>query len=246
VLLVERGLVESRQKAQAMFLAGQVRVDGQRADKAGAAIAAEAMIEVAAMGPRYASRAGLKLKGALDDFGVDPSSRICLDAGSSTGGFTDCLLQHGAARVFAVDVTTNQLAWKLRQDQRVTQIEANVRYLDPQAVAELPSLITIDLSFISVGKVLGRIAAIAAPAAEFLILVKPQFELERGQVGRGGIVRDAELQARAVESVRTAARAAGLEVLGVRPSRLPGAEGNQEFFLHARKSGASGSSGLES
>lgn len=235
MLLVERGIVESRAKAQGLILAGGVRVNGQREDKAGAAIAFDAAIEITGETPRYASRAGLKLEGALEEFGVDPSARICLDAGSSTGGFTDCLLQHGAARVYAVDVTTSQLAWKLQRDPRVTQIEANVRYLDAAALAERPSVVTVDLSFISVAKVLSRLVAVAGAGAEFLILVKPQFELERGQVGRGGIVRDATLHERAVEHVRQAAVAAGLEVLGVRPSRVPGAEGNVEFFLHARR-----------
>ena len=234
LLLVERGMAESRAKAQAMILAGEVRVNGQREDKAGAAIPLDAAIEVIGEGPRYASRAGLKLEGALQEFGVDPSGRICLDAGSSTGGFTDCLLQHGAARVYAVDVTTSQLAWKLQRDPRVTPIEVNVRYLDPQSLTDRPSLVTVDLSFISVAKVLPRIVEVAAPGADFLILVKPQFELERGQVARGGIVRDPALHARAVESVQSAAVAAGLDLLGARPSRLPGAEGNQEFFLHAR------------
>ena len=165
---------------------------------------------------------------------MNPAGRVCLDAGSSTGGFTDCLLQHGAARVFAVDVTTSQLAWKLQQDARVTPIEVNARYLQAPALAEPPALVTVDLSFISVAKVLARLAALAAPGADFLILVKPQFELERGQVGRGGIVRDPSLRERAVEKVSEAARGAGLEVLGVRPSHVLGAEGNQEFFLHAR------------
>jgi 23S rRNA (cytidine1920-2'-O)/16S rRNA (cytidine1409-2'-O)-methyltransferase len=235
LLLVERGMVESRAKAQGLILAGGVRVNGEREDKAGAAIALDAVIEITGEAPRYASRAGLKLEGALGEFGIDPSGRVCLDAGSSTGGFTDCLLQHGAARVYAVDVTTSQLAWKLQRDPRVTQIEANVRYLDPETLPERPSLVTVDLSFISVAKVLARVVAAAGSGSEFLILVKPQFELERGQVGRGGIVRDEALHERAVEHVRAAAVEAGLEVLGVRPSRVPGAEGNLEFFLHARR-----------
>jgi 23S rRNA (cytidine1920-2'-O)/16S rRNA (cytidine1409-2'-O)-methyltransferase len=234
LLVTERGLAESRQKAQALILAGQVRVNGARADKAGALVAAAAQIEIAGGGQLYVSRAGDKLAGALADFGMDASGKICLDAGSSTGGFTDCLLQHGAARVFAVDVTTSQLAWKLQKDPRVTPIEANARYLEPTAVVAAPALITVDLSFISVAKVLPRLAALAAPEADFLILVKPQFELERGQVGRGGIVRDPALRERAVEKVSEAARAAGLEVLGAKPSRVPGAQGNQEVFLHAR------------
>lgn len=244
VLVVERGLAESRQKAQALILAGNVRVNGDRADKAGALVPRTAQIELAGGGLRYASRAGDKLAGALADFGVDPAGRVCLDVGSSTGGFTDCLLQHGAARVFAVDVTTSQLAWKLQQDARVTPVEGNVRYLQAPALGEPPSLVTVDLSFISVAKVLPRLAALAAPGADFLILVKPQFELERGQVGRGGIVRDPILHERAVEKVREAARSAGLEALGVRPSHVQGAEGNQEYFLHARGASSPGAKPL--
>jgi 23S rRNA (cytidine1920-2'-O)/16S rRNA (cytidine1409-2'-O)-methyltransferase len=194
----------------------------------------DAAIETAGETLRYASRAGQKLEGALTEFAVNPAGQICLDAGCSTGGFTDCLLQHGALRVYALDVTTSQLAWKLRQDPRVQCIQGNVRYLPADALGERPSLITVDLSFISVAKVLPRLVSVAAPEAHFLILVKPQFELLRGEVGRGGIVRDPALHARAIEGVRAAAVAAGLEVLGVRPSRVLGAEGNQEFFLHAR------------
>ena len=233
VLLVERGLAESRQKAQAMILAGEVRVSGQRADKPGTMIPHDAGIELTGGASRYVGRGGLKLEGALDEFGIHPEGRICLDAGCSTGGFTDCLLQHGAARVYAVDVTTSQLAWKLRQDARVVPVEVNVRYLDAETLSEQPSLVTVDLSFISVAKVLPRLVAVAAPGAEFLILVKPQFELEREDVGRGGIVRDPQLHERAIERVRAAAGVGGLEVQGVKPSRVLGAEGNQEFFLHA-------------
>jgi 23S rRNA (cytidine1920-2'-O)/16S rRNA (cytidine1409-2'-O)-methyltransferase len=234
VTVVERGLAESRQKAQALILAGKVRVNGTRADKAGVLLPAAAQIEIVGAAQRYVSRAGAKLEGALSDFGVDPSGKTCLDAGSSTGGFTDCLLQHGAAKVFAVDVTTAQLAWKLQQDPRVTMIEANARNLQHSALPEKPALVTMDLSFISVAKVLPHLAELAAPLAEFLILVKPQFELERGQVGRGGIVRDPALHQRAVEKVCAAAQTAELELLGTCPSRVTGAEGNQEFFVHAR------------
>ena len=233
LLLVERGLAESRQKAQAMILAGLVRVNGQRAEKPGVMFSADVQIEVAGKASRYASRAGEKLEGALRDFGVSPADRICLDAGSSTGGFTDCLLQHGAARVYAVDVTISQLAWKLQRDPRVVPMEMNVRFLKPEDLPERPALITADLSFISLGKVLPTLAAAACENAEFLLLVKPQFELERGQVGKGGIVRDPKLHERSIERVRKAAEACGLRVLGVQPSRVQGAEGNQEFFLHA-------------
>jgi len=238
ILLVERGLVESRHKAQAMILAGEVRAEGAPSVKAGAMIPADARIEIAMRNQLFASRAGEKLAGALDDFSVSVDSKICLDAGSSTGGFTDCLLQRGASRVFAVDVTIGQLAWKLQGDPRVTPIEKNVRYLKAEDLPERASLVTADLSFISLAKVLPALVAASHDAAEFLLLVKPQFELERGQIGAGGIVRQPELHDRAIERVRTAAQAAGLRVIGVLPSRLPGAEGNREFFLYAARGGA--------
>jgi 23S rRNA (cytidine1920-2'-O)/16S rRNA (cytidine1409-2'-O)-methyltransferase len=243
VLIVERGLVASRQKAQAVILAGEVRVDGQPADKPGATVSGDAKIDIVGRAPRYASRAGEKLAGALRDFSVDPAGRICLDAGSSTGGFTDCLLQHGAAKVYAVDVTIGQLAWKLQRDPRVATIEMNVRYLKPEDLAERPSLITADLSFISLAKVMPALAAAARENAEFLLLIKPQFELERGEVGAGGIVREPKLRERAIERVREAAEACALRVLGVQPSRVPGAEGNLEFFLHCLHGDAPNSPG---
>jgi 23S rRNA (cytidine1920-2'-O)/16S rRNA (cytidine1409-2'-O)-methyltransferase len=154
LLLVERGLADSRQKAQAIILAGEVRVDGQRADKPGSSFPADAQIEIVGKASRFASRAGEKLEGALADFNANPAGRICLDAGSSTGGFTDCLLEHGAAKVYALDVTTNQLAWKLQRDPRVLPLEMNVRYLKPENLPQCPSLVTADLSFISLAKVL--------------------------------------------------------------------------------------------
>jgi 23S rRNA (cytidine1920-2'-O)/16S rRNA (cytidine1409-2'-O)-methyltransferase len=234
VLVVERGLAESREKAQAMILAGEVRVNGERSEKAGAQIAEDARIEVSGTSGKYASRGGLKLEGALEDFGIEVGGKICLDVGASTGGFTDCLLQHGARRIYAVDVTPQQMAWRLVQDARVTQIKANARNLRPEQIPESPDLVTMDVSFISVAKVLPAVVAASGPNAEYLILVKPQFELDRGDVGRGGIVRDAALHERAIERVCQAARAAGLHVEGVRPSHLTGAEGNQEFFLHAK------------
>jgi 23S rRNA (cytidine1920-2'-O)/16S rRNA (cytidine1409-2'-O)-methyltransferase len=235
LLLVERGLAETRQRAQALILAGQVRVAGQRADKAGTQVSEEAGIEIAGEGLKYASRGGGKLEGALDDFEVDPAGLVALDAGCSTGGFTDCLLQRGARRVYAVDVSPEQLDWKLRRDERVVAIGRNARALVPEDVPEPVDLVTVDLSFISVTKVLGALLPLARPGARFLILVKPQFELERGLVGRGGIVRDPALHQRAIEQVRSAAEALGMEILGVRPSHVTGAGGNQEFFLHARK-----------
>ncbi|HEU0040312.1 MAG TPA: TlyA family RNA methyltransferase [Verrucomicrobiae bacterium] len=234
LLVVETGLADSREKAQAMILAGEVRVNGSRSDKAGMQVATDARIEVSGTSAQYASRGGVKLEGALEDFAVDVSAKTCLDIGASTGGFTDCLLSNGARCVYAVDVTTEQMVWRLQQDPRVKQIKANARNLRPEQIPEPADLVTVDVSFISAAKVLPAVVAAAGPRAEYLILVKPQFELDRGDVGRGGIVRDAALHARAVERVRTAAEVAGLRVEGVRPCRLTGAEGNQEFFLHAR------------
>jgi len=237
VLLVERGLAPSRERAQAMLLAGQVRVNGERLEKPGGRVATDARIELTGEGLRYSSRGGLKLEGALEDFGVTPQDKTCLDVGSSTGGFTDCLLQHGARRVYAADVTVSQLAWKLQKDPRVVMIERNARYLKAEDVGELLDLVTMDVSFISVTKVLPAIVPLANADADFLILIKPQFELEKRQVGKGGIVRDAALQEKAVEHVIAAATALGLEIVGVRASRITGTEGNQEFFLHARPRG---------
>jgi 23S rRNA (cytidine1920-2'-O)/16S rRNA (cytidine1409-2'-O)-methyltransferase len=235
VLVVERGLADSREKAQAMILAGEVRVNGARSDKAGVQVATDARIEISGTAAKFASRGGLKLEGALEDFGINVSGKTCLDIGASTGGFTDCLLAHGARQVYAVDVTPEQMVWRLQQDSRVKRIEQNARNLRPEQVPEPADVVTVDVSFISVAKLLPAVVAAAGPRSEFIILVKPQFELDRGDVGRGGIVRDADLHARAIERVRAAAEAAGLHVEGVRPSRLTGAEGNQEFFLHARK-----------
>jgi 23S rRNA (cytidine1920-2'-O)/16S rRNA (cytidine1409-2'-O)-methyltransferase len=237
VLLVERGLAPSRERAQAILLAGQVRVNGDRMDKPGSQVAADARIEIVGETLRYASRGGLKLEGALDDFGVDPRDRICLDVGSSTGGFTDCLLQRGARKVYAVDVSIDQLDWKLRQDSRVVTVERNARYLRAEDIGESPSLIVMDVSFISVTKILPAIVPIAPAGCDLLILIKPQFELEKRDVGKGGIVRDPSLREKAVERVRAAATDAGLEIVGVRPSHVTGAEGNQEYFLHARVRG---------
>ncbi len=235
VLLVEQGLATSRQRAQALLLAGNVRVDGARITKAGTRVSTAARIEVVGESNPYASRGGLKLEGALQDFGISPQGQVCLDVGSSTGGFTDCLLQHGASKIYAVDVSIDQLDWKLRRDSRVVPIQRNARHLRSEDIGDRPALIVSDVSFISAAKILPGIAAIAAPGADFLILVKPQFELEKRDVGKGGIVRDPALHEKAIKKVAAAAKAVGLETIGVKPSRLPGAEGNQEFFLHARR-----------
>jgi 23S rRNA (cytidine1920-2'-O)/16S rRNA (cytidine1409-2'-O)-methyltransferase len=233
-MVVERGLADSREKAQGMILAGEVRVNGTRSDKAGAQVSADAQIEISGTTPKYASRGGLKLEGALEDFGIDVAGKTCLDVGSSTGGFTDCLLAHGAKFVYAVDVTPEQMVWRLQQDARVRQVKENARNLHREQIPEPVDIVTLDVSFISVAKVLPAVVATAGLSPEYLLLVKPQFELDRGDIGSGGIVRDASLHQRAIERVRTATESAGLHVVGVRPSRITGAEGNQEFFLYAR------------
>jgi len=235
LLLVDRGLAPSRERAQALLLAGQVRVNGVTVTKAGTQTPNDARIEIVGEALRYASRGGLKLEGALDDFGVDARDKLCLDIGSSNGGFTDCLLQHGAHKVFAVDVTIDQLDWELRKDPRVVTLERNARYLRPEDIGETAELIVLDVSFISVSKVLPAVAALAAAGADFLILIKPQFELEKRDVGKGGIVRDPALHQKAIQRVTRAAAEAGLEIVAVKPCRVKGAEGNQEFFLHARR-----------
>ncbi len=235
VLIVRRGLAPSRERAQALILAGQVRVNAGRADKPGTQVATDASIEIVGDRIKYASRGGLKLEAALEDFSLSPSGKVCMDVGSSTGGFTDCLLQRGAQKVFAVDVTIDQLDWKLRQDSRVVPIQKNARYLTLGDVGQPVDFVVVDVSFISVTKVLSAVVATSSAKAEFLILVKPQFELAKRDVGKGGIVRDPALHERAIERVQTAARESGLEILGVKPSAIKGAEGNQEFFLHARR-----------
>jgi 23S rRNA (cytidine1920-2'-O)/16S rRNA (cytidine1409-2'-O)-methyltransferase len=204
-------------------------------DKPGTPVPVDAQIEAAGERLRYASRGGLKLEGALADFGVSPQDKVCLDVGSSNGGFTDCLLQNGARRVYAVDVTIDQLDWKLRRDPRVIAIEKNARYLGAEDLAELAQLITVDVSFISLRKILPAIVGAAASGAIFLILIKPQFELEKRDIGKGGIVREPELHKKAVDRVTSEASELGLEIAGVLPSRITGAEGNQEFFLHAKR-----------
>jgi 23S rRNA (cytidine1920-2'-O)/16S rRNA (cytidine1409-2'-O)-methyltransferase len=237
VLIFERGLAASREKAQAMILAGEVFVNGNAAAKAGQAVANDVAIEIQSRIQRYVSRGGFKLEGALKDFSVDPHGRIALDLGSSNGGFSDCLLQHGALRVYAVDVNVDQLDWKLQQDSRVLRIKKNGRELQPQDLPEKVTIVVADVSFISVTKILPAVMALADSECEFLILIKPQFELRREDIGPGGIVRDPEMHRRAIESVSSAALQLGLSVLGVQPSHLSGAEGNQEYFLHSRKSG---------
>ena len=235
VLVFERGLAASREKAQAMILAGEVLVNGVAAAKSGQAILRDAIIQVNSRIHKYVSRGGFKLEGALRDFSIDVTGKICLDLGSSNGGFTDCLLQHGAARVYAVDVNVEQLDWKLQQDARVIRIKKNARELLAPDLGETVKAVVADVSFISVTKILPAVLPIAEAGSDFLILIKPQFELRREDIGPGGIVSDAGLHQRAIDSVRDSAVALRLNAIGVKASQLAGAEGNQEFFLHARK-----------
>lgn len=235
LLLVERGLADSQKSAQAMILAGEIKLDGAPAKKAGAEIPATAKIEILSRQQKYASRGGQKLEGALEDFFINPANLVCLDIGSSNGGFTDCLLQRGASKIFAVDVNVAQLDWRLQQDPRVIQIERNARDLTRGDVRDSVDLVVMDVSFISATKILAPAAACAKPGANFLILVKPQFELPRADVPAGGVIKNSGLHRKAVESVQEVAKKIGLQPLGTKPSRLRGAEGNQEFFLHARK-----------
>jgi len=225
-LMVERGLAESREKAQALIMAGEVLIDGRKAAKPGQPVEPECALEVLAR-PPYVSRGGFKLAGALAHFGIDPAGKVCLDIGSSTGGFTDVLLQAGAERVHAVDVGTGQLDWRLRNHPKVVVHEGiNARELAPEDIGEPADLITCDVSFISVTLIL--------PAAVPVILIKPQFEVGKGQVGKGGIVRDPELHRAACERVTSAVREFGFATETME-SPILGAEGNKEFLLYAHR-----------
>jgi 23S rRNA (cytidine1920-2'-O)/16S rRNA (cytidine1409-2'-O)-methyltransferase len=232
-LLVGRGLAESREKAQALIMAGDVLVNGQKALKPGHTIDTESQIAVTGKAP-YVSRGGIKLAAALDQFGIELAGRVCLDVGSSTGGFTDCLLQRGASRVHAVDVGAGQLDWKLRNDARVVVHEGiNARNLRFKDIGELVDLATFDVSFISVTLILQAVAPILRPEGSMVILVKPQFEVGKGQVGKGGIVRSPELHREACARVEDAVKRLGFET-SIMGSPITGAEGNQEFLLYAR------------
>jgi 23S rRNA (cytidine1920-2'-O)/16S rRNA (cytidine1409-2'-O)-methyltransferase len=237
--LVRRGLARSREQAAELISAGRVAVAGQVAGKAATQVASEAAITVqdSETQPQYASRGGRKLEGALTAFGgVQVAGRRCLDAGASTGGFTDVLLRRGAAHVMAVDVGYGQLAWPLRTDPRVTVLDrVNVRALQPGQVAPPPGLVTADLSFISLKLVLAALVACAAPDADFVLMVKPQFEVGKGKVGSGGVVRDPQQREAAISGVAQAALELGLGVLGVAASPLPGPSGNVEYFLWLRR-----------
>jgi 23S rRNA (cytidine1920-2'-O)/16S rRNA (cytidine1409-2'-O)-methyltransferase len=231
-LLVDRGLAESRAKAQALILAGSVLVNGQKVQKAGQSVAADSAIELLGQLP-FVSRGGVKLDHALKFFGIDCTGRVCIDVGASTGGFTDCLLQRGAARVYAIDVGTTQLAWKIRTDERVVvKDHTNARYLQPSDIGEPCSLVVCDVSFISVTLILPGLAPLLTADGEMVILVKPQFEAGRDEIGKGGIVRDPALHQAACRKVRDAVESLGFRT-ELTESPIYGAEGNREFLLHA-------------
>jgi 23S rRNA (cytidine1920-2'-O)/16S rRNA (cytidine1409-2'-O)-methyltransferase len=235
-LVVSRALAETRSQAQRLIMAGKVLVAGQVVDKAGKKVSIDVLLEVKSSLP-YVSRGGLKMEAALDAFGVDPAGWVCADVGASTGGFTDCLLKHGAARVYAIDVGYGQLAWSLRTDPRVVAIErVNVRFL-----AELPErarLATVDVSFISLRLVLPRVIGLLIPSGEAIVLIKPQFEVGRKSVGKGGVVRDRHLHQLAITQVVTAASAIGFETAGLIRSPITGPAGNVEFLAWLRLEGS--------
>jgi len=233
--LVERGLAETRAAAQRLVMAGVVFSGDRRLDKAGQGITADTALEVRGQAHPYVSRGGLKLERALDHFGIPVTGRVALDVGASTGGFTDCLLQRGAARVYAVDVGTNQLAWKLRSDPRVMSMErTNIRDLTRVEIPAPIELIVCDVSFIGLRTALPAALALAAPGAHLAALIKPQFEVGKGRVGKGGIVRDRELHKEVCETIAAwLADQAGWRALGVTESPITGAEGNKEFLIAA-------------
>jgi 23S rRNA (cytidine1920-2'-O)/16S rRNA (cytidine1409-2'-O)-methyltransferase len=236
VLVAERGLAESRERAQRLILAGQVTVAGAVADKPGHRFDADAEISVKAL-PRFVGRGGDKLEGAFGAFALEVGGKICLDVGASTGGFTDCLLQHGAPKVVALDVGKGQLHWKLRNDSRVIVVEGvNARYLAAEDLPVVPSFAVVDVSFISLTKILPAVIQVLSPKAEIVALVKPQFEAGRDEVGRGGVVGSEDIRKAVVARIgQFGAREVGLEWLGSCASPLKGPAGNVEFFVYWQK-----------
>jgi len=239
-LLVKEGFSASRERARALILAGDVLVDEQSADKAGMLVSPQAFIRIKGKDSPYVSRGGQKLKGALETFQVDVRNLVVLDVGASTGGFTDCLLQEGARHVYALDVGYGQLAWKLRIDPRVTCIErTNIRFFDGKGMDAPVDLLTIDASFISLKLVIPAAVKFLRKGGFLLALIKPQFEVGKGQVGKGGVVRQPELQQNVLEDITVFLRNSGMEVIGTVVSPLLGPKGNREFFIYARLPGES-------
>ena len=229
--MFNRGMCDSREQAKRLVLAGEVKVDGRMVDKPAEKFGEDVVVEIKEK-PKFVGRGGLKLEGALEAFGIDVTGWVCMDVGASTGGFTDCLLQRGAARVHAVDVGTNQLVWKLRNDPRVISKEKfNARHMEPKDIGEKIRLAVMDLSFISLTKVLPAVFGVLEDGGEVVCLIKPQFELDREDIGKGGIVRDEELRERAVEKIRKfVTEEHGKTWKGVIPASISGMDGNQEFL----------------
>lgn len=236
VLLVSRGLASSREKAKAVIMAGQVYVKGQKEDKAGSMFDAEAEIEVRGNTLKYVSRGGLKLEKAMERFGVEIEGKVCMDVGSSTGGFTDCMLQNGAVKVYSVDVGHGQLDWKLRNDPRVVCMEkTNIRYVTQEDIEEAPEFASIDVSFISLTKVLGPVRELLTPEGEIVSLIKPQFEAGREKVGKKGVVRDPQVHEEVINKVTAFAHSLGFETKALEYSPIKGPEGNIEYLLWMKK-----------
>lgn len=233
VLLVKNGLAESREKAKAIIMSGIVYVDGQKEDKAGTTFEETAKLEVRGATLRYVSRGGLKLEKAMTHFGVELSGKVCMDVGASTGGFTDCMLQNGAVNVYAVDVGHGQLAWKLRNDPRVVCMEkTNIRYVTPEDIEEPVEFASIDVSFISLTKVLGPVKELLTENGQIVCLIKPQFEAGREKVGKKGVVREKSTHLEVIEMVISFAVSIGFEVMNLEYSPIKGPEGNIEYLLH--------------
>ena len=237
-ILVDRGLVSSRERARALIMEGKVLVNGMPAAKAGSLVETHLPVEVKGEDSPYVSRGGLKLEAAIREFGIEMQGRIAMDVGSSTGGFTDCMLQNGAKRVYCIDVGYGQLAWKLRQDPRVVLLErVNIRHLEREKVPDTVDIATIDVSFISLSLVVPKVLEFLKENGEIVALIKPQFEVGKGEVGKGGVVRDEEKRLRAVEMVRQTLESLGLETVGVIPSPITGQKGNVEYLIYLRKKG---------
>ncbi len=235
-LLVQRGLVASRERARALILAGKVIVDDHRIDKAGVQVQSDADLRLKGDDIPYVSRGGLKLAKALNEFDLDVEDRVVIDVGASTGGFTDCLLQNGAKKIYAVDVGYGQLAWQLREDPQVVNLErCNIRYLQADLLDEVPTLAVIDASFISLAKVLPNTLRLISDHAEVIALIKPQFEVGKGQIGKGGVVKDQKLHDLVVERICIMASDMNCQVLGVIDSPILGPKGNREFLIHLKK-----------
>ena len=235
-LLVEKGIIQSRERARAFIMAGKVMVKGQTIDKPGTKVEIGDELQVKGSDQPYVSRGGIKLEGALNAFGIDPTGMVAMDVGASTGGFTDCILQKGARRVYAVDVGYGKLAWKLREDPRVMNLERrNARYLKREEVPEEVDLILIDASFISIEKVLPHLLDFMKKGSILVSLIKPQFEVGKGEVGKGGVVKDPLLHQRVIDRISEFSEGLGLSVVGLTESPLLGPKGNKEFFIYLRK-----------